>query len=249
TEAVRKAPYSVLLLDELEKAHPDIFNILLQVMDYGTLTDNTGRKTDFSNVILIMTSNAGAFEMSKRSLGFKQGAYEDSAKKALQAVEQLFAPEFRNRLDAMVPFHNLSEDLMLNIVDKFLSELEKTLSERKVKLALTEEARRWLAKKGYDPSMGARPLRRLIREKVEDALATELLFGFLKKGGTALFEVEGEELVLRKGEEELPGDIEDNPPKEAEPQKEEKEVKKVRRKRTSKSSKAKEMNDSQETKE
>ncbi|MBO4334474.1 MAG: AAA family ATPase, partial [Desulfovibrio sp.] len=189
TEAVRKAPYSVVLLDELEKAHPDIFNILLQVMDYGTLTDNTGRKTDFSNVILIMTSNAGAFEMSKRSLGFSQSAYEDSAKKALHAVEELFSPEFRNRLDALVPFHNLTQAMMQRIVDKFLKEMFKPLSARHVTLEVDDEARSWLAKKGYDPAMGARPLRRLMREKVEDALAQELLFGQLKKGGCAHFAV------------------------------------------------------------
>ncbi|MCR5813661.1 MAG: ATP-dependent Clp protease ATP-binding subunit ClpA [Desulfovibrio sp.] len=187
TEAVRKAPYSVVLLDELEKAHPDIFNILLQVMDYGTLTDNTGRKTDFSNVILIMTSNAGAFEMGKRSLGFGQNAYEDSAKKALHAVEQLFSPEFRNRLDALVPFHNLTQEMMQCIVDKFVKEMHKPLRARHVTLAIDDQARGWLAKKGYDPAMGARPLRRLIREKLEDALAQEMLFGQLKKGGCAHF--------------------------------------------------------------
>ena len=196
TEAVRKSPYSVVLLDELEKAHPDIFNILLQVMDYGTLTDNTGRKTDFSNVILIMTSNAGAFEMSKRSLGFGQGQYEDAAKKALHAVETLFSPEFRNRLDALVPFHSLTEDMMCHIVDKFLKEMKSHLKKRHVSLELTDAALRWLAKKGYDPSMGARPLRRLIREKVEDALANEILFGFLKRGGSARFDVKDDTLIL-----------------------------------------------------
>ncbi|MBR4742205.1 MAG: AAA family ATPase, partial [Desulfovibrio sp.] len=188
TEAVRKAPYSVLLLDELEKAHPDIFNILLQVMDYGTLTDNTGRKTDFSNVILIMTSNAGAFEMTKHSLGFGQAKYEDSAQKALDAVEKLFSPEFRNRLDALVPFHNLTEDLMLNIVDKFLAELAEALSKRHVRLECNQQVKQWLAKKGYDPTMGARPLRRLIRNELEDRLSTEILFGKLKEGGVAQFE-------------------------------------------------------------
>ena len=204
TEAVRKAPYSVVLLDELEKAHPDIFNILLQVMDYGTLTDNTGRKTDFSHVILIMTSNAGAFEMSKRSLGFSQNAYEDSAKKALHAVEQLFSPEFRNRLDALVPFHNLTQEMMLSIVDKFLKEMHKPLHVRHVTLKVDDDARQWLAKKGYDPAMGARPLRRLIREKVEDALAQELLFGDLKKGGCARFYV-GKVREDEKGEKD--GDL------------------------------------------
>ncbi|MCR4667615.1 MAG: ATP-dependent Clp protease ATP-binding subunit ClpA [Desulfovibrio sp.] len=197
TEAVRKSPYSVVLLDELEKAHPDIFNILLQVMDYGTLTDNTGRKTDFSNVILIMTSNAGAFEMSKRSLGFGQGQYEDQSKKALHVVENLFSPEFRNRLDALVPFHSLTEDMMCHIVDKFLNEMKEHMKSRHTYLDFSEEALLWLAKKGYDPSMGARPLRRLIREKVEDPLAGEILFGALKHGGTAQFILEKDELSLR----------------------------------------------------
>lgn len=185
TEAVRKAPYSVVLLDEIEKAHPDIFNILLQVMDYGTLTDNTGRKTDFSNVILIMTSNAGAFEMSKSAIGFGEAAVNDASKKGLKAVERMFTPEFRNRLDAMVPFHSLTEEMMLNIVDKFLSEISNSLKQKKVDLIVGEKAREWLAKKGYDPAMGARPLRRLLRAEVEDKLACDLLFGSLKKGGEA----------------------------------------------------------------
>ena len=173
TEAVRKAPYSVVLLDEIEKAHPDIFNILLQVMDDATLTDNTGRKTDFSNVILIMTSNAGAFEM-------------------------LFTPEFRNRLDAMIPFKSLTSDMMLHIVDKFLAEIRASLAERHIELCLSENARDWLARHGFDPSMGARPLRRLLRNEVEDKLASALLFGSLQNGGTARLELEEDrdELVL-----------------------------------------------------
>ncbi|MBQ7456555.1 MAG: ATP-dependent Clp protease ATP-binding subunit ClpA [Desulfovibrio sp.] len=187
TEAVRKAPYAVVLLDELEKAHPDIFNILLQVMDYATLTDNTGRKTDFSNVILIMTSNAGAFEMGKRAVGFGQGAIDDAAKKSLHAVEQLFSPEFRNRLDALVPFNSLSSSMMRSVVEKFLSELTKHVRARNVNLRFDDAALDWLATKGYDPQMGARPLRRLIRERVEDVLAESLLFGDLKKGGEACF--------------------------------------------------------------
>ncbi len=192
TEAVRKAPYSLVLLDEMEKAHPDVFNILLQVMDYATLTDNTGRKTDFSNVILIMTSNAGAFEMSKASLGFGQGGrHDDAAGKALKAVENLFTPEFRNRLDAMVPFHSLTEDMMLHIVNKFLGEIRASLDGKNVTLHVTDKARRWMAKNGFDPAMGARPLRRLIRTEVEDRLAHELLFGELKKGGVATIGVEG----------------------------------------------------------
>lgn len=185
TEAVRKAPYSVVLLDEVEKAHPDIYNILLQVMDYGTLTDNTGRKTDFSNTILILTSNAGAFEMSKSSIGFGDAKQLDASAKGLKAVERIFSPEFRNRLDALVPFRSLDESMMLNIVDKFISQIKKTLVGRKVELTLTDEAREWLAKEGFDPAMGARPMRRLLRAEVEDKLAAELLFGALKKGGKA----------------------------------------------------------------
>ncbi|MDE5879300.1 MAG: AAA family ATPase, partial [Desulfovibrio sp.] len=196
TEAVRKAPYSVILLDEVEKAHPDIFNVLLQVMDYGTLTDNSGRKTDFSNAILIMTSNAGAFEMSGAPLGFGGGAPKDAAHKGLKAVERLFAPEFRNRLDALVPFHSLTEPMMLRIVDKFLDEIRTSLAERKVELRVSEPARHWLAKHGFDPAMGARPLRRLLRSEVEDKLATELLFGFLKKGGVVRLGLKDDALTL-----------------------------------------------------
>lgn len=198
TEAVRKAPYSVVLLDEIEKAHPDIFNILLQVMDDATLTDNTGRKTDFSNVILIMTSNAGAFEMNKASVGFGQSKPGDAASKALKAVEGLFTPEFRNRLDAMIPFKSLTSDMMLHIVDKFLAEIRASLAERHVELCLSSSARDWLARNGFDPSMGARPLRRLLRNEVEDKLASALLFGSLQNGGTARLELEEDrdELVL-----------------------------------------------------
>ena len=185
TEAVRKTPHCVLLLDEIEKAHPDIFNILLQVMDYATLTDNTGRKTDFRNVVLIMTSNAGAFEMGARSLGFaSSGTLGDAAAKGRKAVEKLFAPEFRNRLDAMVPFDNLSKDVMGRIVDTFTRQLVDALKEKRVALVLTGNGREWLAEKGYDPAFGARPLARIIREKLEDELASEVLFGKLAGGGT-----------------------------------------------------------------
>jgi len=196
TEAVRKAPYSVVLLDEVEKAHPDIFNVLLQVMDYATLTDNTGRKTDFSNVILIMTSNAGAFEMSRPAMGFGGTAPHDAAHKGLKAVENTFSPEFRNRLDAMVPFSSLSEPMMLRIVDKFVAEIRTSLEHRGVTLALADSARKWLARKGFDPAMGARPLRRLLRTELEDRLAHELLFGTLKKGGTAKLGLKDDQLVL-----------------------------------------------------
>ena len=197
TEAVRKAPYSVVLLDEIEKAHPDIFNILLQVMDYGTLTDNSGRKTDFSHTVLIMTSNAGTFEMSKASIGFGKAAPEDAARKALGAVERLFTPEFRNRLDAMIPFRALTPAMMQRIVDKFLREIGNSLAEQQVTLASTPRARAWLAEKGYDPAMGARPLRRLLRSRVEDALAGELLFGRLRHGGLVRLGVKDNELVLQ----------------------------------------------------
>lgn len=196
TEAVRKAPYSVVLFDEIEKAHPDIFNILLQVMDYGTLTDNTGRKTDFSNVIIIMTSNAGAFDMSRASIGFGGNGLEESAGKALKAVENMFAPEFRNRLDALVPFHGLTEEMMLRIVDKFMGEIKTNLAAKKVELAVSEKAKRWLANRGFDPKMGARPLRRLLRTELEDKLAYELLFGALKKGGKARLSVRDDALQI-----------------------------------------------------
>lgn len=196
TEAVRKSPYSVVLLDEIEKAHPDIFNILLQVMDYATLTDNTGRKTDFSNTIIIMTSNAGAFEMSRSSIGFGEATIEGAAQKGLDAVEKLFAPEFRNRLDALVPFHSLSHEMMLRIVNKFMDEVKNNLVERKVSLEVTDAALNWLADNGFDPAMGARPLRRLIRTKVEDQLAHELLFGALKKGGKVKIELADDTLNI-----------------------------------------------------
>ena len=146
TEAVRKAPYSVVLLDEVEKAHPDIFNVLLQVMDYATLTDNTGRKTDFSHVILIMTSNAGAFDMSRPAMGFGGASRQDAAHKGLKAVENTFSPEFRNRLDALVPFGSLTEDMMLRIVDKFVGEITHSLEQRNVQLDLSTSARQWLAR-------------------------------------------------------------------------------------------------------
>ncbi len=196
TEAVRKAPYSVVLLDEVEKAHPDIFNVLLQVMDYATLTDNTGRKTDFSHVILIMTSNAGAFDMSRPAMGFGGTTRQDAAHKGLKAVENTFSPEFRNRLDALVPFGSLTEEMMLRIVDKFMVEITHSLEQRHVSLELGQKARQWLARKGFDPTMGARPLRRLLRTELEDRLAHELLFGSLAKGGSARLDLVDDALVL-----------------------------------------------------
>ncbi len=187
TEAIRKTPYTVLLLDEVEKAHEDIFNVLLQVMDYATLTDNTGRKADFRNVVLIMTSNAGAREMDAKSIGFAgagNAALTDAVSKGLKAVERIFSPEFRNRLDALVPFSGLAPETMAAIVDKFILELSAGLAERKVQLSLTGAARQRLAEKGFDPAFGARPLRRVIRTAIEDELARLILFGGLEKGGS-----------------------------------------------------------------
>jgi len=179
TDAVIKQPYAVLLLDEIEKAHPDLFSILLQVMDHGSLTDNNGKKADFRNVVLIMTSNAGAREMSANPIGF--GKEEGGSSR--QAVEQTFSPEFRNRLDATIPFHSLGEQTMLKIVDKFLDQLGDRLSERNIKLVVSSAARADLARRGYDPRFGARPLGRLIQIEVSDAIAQEILFGALQTGG------------------------------------------------------------------
>ncbi|HID97650.1 MAG TPA: ATP-dependent Clp protease ATP-binding subunit ClpA [Thermodesulfobacteriaceae bacterium] len=182
TEAIRKHPYSVLLLDEIEKAHPDLFNILLQVMDYASLTDNTGRKTDFRHVILIMTSNAGAREMEGRTIGFGPQV-DDRKHKGTEAVKQLFSPEFRNRLDAIVPFGHLTESTMVKIVDKLLDEIKMQLASRKIKLTVTAPARKWLSEKGYDPQFGARPLARLIQDEIKDPLADAILFNGLSRGG------------------------------------------------------------------
>jgi ATP-dependent Clp protease ATP-binding subunit ClpA len=192
-DAVRTHPYSVVLLDEIEKAHGDIYNILLQVMDHATLTDNTGRKADFRNVVLILTSNAGSREMSAKSIGFAEGAAGESQDAALRrvaegksraAIERVFTPEFRNRLDAIVTFKSLSPDVMETIVEKFILQLEAQLAERRVAITLTPDARAWLAVKGWDPVFGARPLARVIQRDVRDPLTEELLFGRLEHGGT-----------------------------------------------------------------
>lgn len=190
TDAIRKHPYCVLLLDEIEKAHPDIFSILLQVMDHSTLTDNAGRKADFRNVILIMTTNAGAREMSERPIGFMT----DNKGKDQKALKNLFAPEFRNRLDGIITFNSLDMVLMEKIVDKMINELQTQLAEKKVIISLTPAARTWLAKKGYDPAYGARPLRRLVMQKIGDVLAEEILFGMLTKGGQAKIGIKKNEL-------------------------------------------------------
>ena len=180
TDSINKHPHAVLLLDEVEKAHPDVFNLLLQVMDHGTLTDTNGRKTDFRNVILIMTTNAGAQMMSRRSMGFTEQSHETDG---MEEIKRLFAPEFRNRLDGIIQFKPLDERTISNVVDKFIIELEHQLDEKRVTLQVDETARKWLAVKGYDPKMGARPMARVIQEHMKRVLADELLFGRLAKGG------------------------------------------------------------------
>ncbi|HEX9627075.1 MAG TPA: ATP-dependent Clp protease ATP-binding subunit ClpA [Acidiferrobacterales bacterium] len=190
TDAVSKHPHAVLLLDEIEKAHPDVFNLLLQVMDHGTLTDNNGRKADFRNIIIVMTTNAGAERISRSSMGFTQ---QDHTGDDVEAIKKMFSPEFRNRLDAVIPFKALDEQTITHVVDKFVLELEAQLEERKVEVEIDESARRWLAKHGYDPAMGARPMARLIREKIKKPLADELLFGRLADGGQVrVIEKDGE---------------------------------------------------------
>src|SRR5204863_2239151 len=195
-DAVRTHPYSVLLLDEIEKAHPDIFNILLQVMDHATLTDNTGRKADFRHVVLVMTSNAGSREMSARSVGFADSGDGMAASKAKAAVERLFSPEFRNRLDAIVTFRSLTPAVMESIVEKFVLQLEVQLAERHVAIALTPEARAWLGTKGYDPVFGARPLGRVVQKEVRDPLTDEILFGKLEHGGTVTIGAADDQLTF-----------------------------------------------------
>ena len=180
TEAITKKPHAVLLLDEIEKAHPDIFNILLQVMDHGTLTDNNGRKADFRNVIIIMTTNAGAESLTKRSMGFTDSK---AAGDEMADIKRMFTPEFRNRIDATISFRALDEEIILRVVDKFLMQLEEQLHEKKVEAIFTEKLRKFLGKKGFDPQMGARPMSRLIQDMIRKALADELLFGRLVNGG------------------------------------------------------------------
>lgn len=193
TDAVTKHPHSVVLLDEIEKAHPDVFNLLLQVMDHGVLTDNNGRKADFRNVILVMTTNAGAESISRRSIGF---THQDHSSDALEAINRMFSPEFRNRLDAIVPFEPLGEDVILTVVDKFLTELQGQLDEKQVNLSVDDEARLWLVEKGYDRTMGARPMARVIQEHIKKPLAEMILFGDLKKGGQARVQLKPDRSTL-----------------------------------------------------
>ena len=194
TDVVSKNPHSVILLDEVEKAHPDMFNLLLQVMDYGKLTDGQGRTVDFRNVVLIMTSNAGAAEMSKPALGFAREGRIDADK---DAVKQFFTPEFRNRLDAVVPFNRLGKESVGLVVEKFISQIEKQLSERAVFIELDDAAKSWLGDKGYDPLMGARPLERVIQDNISQALADEILFGELEHGGNVKVSVEDDKIVFK----------------------------------------------------
>ncbi len=195
-DAVRQHPYSVVLLDEIEKAHPDLYNILLQVMDHATLTDNMGRKADFRQVILIMTSNAGSREMSQGAIGFQKDMAQETGRKGSKALERYFNPEFRNRLDAIITFKPLTHEVMETIVDKFIVQLEAQLQERQVLITLTPEARAWLARKGHDPVMGARPLARLIQAEVRDPLTDEILFGRLEHGGTVTIGLVDEKLTF-----------------------------------------------------
>jgi len=189
TEAISKKPHAVLLLDEIEKAHPDVFNVLLQVMDHGTLTDNNGRKADFRNVIIVMTTNAGAETMNKSTIGFTNSREQGDE---MGDIKRLFTPEFRNRLDAIVSFRALDEEIILRVVDKFLLQLESQLAEKKVEVTFTDELRKHLGKKGFDPLMGARPMQRLIQDTIRRALADELLFGRLVDGGRLRVDIDAD---------------------------------------------------------
>ena len=193
TDAVDQNPHAVLLLDEIEKAHPDVFNVLLQIMDYGKLTDHNSKTVDFRNVILIMTTNAGAADLAKPAIGF---ARNERSGEDEEAINRLFTPEFRNRLDSVIPFANLPPEVVGRVVDKFIMQLEEQLADRRVTIALSEGARNWLAKKGYDPNFGARPLGRLIQEKIKQPLSEELLFGKLSKGGAVTVDEKDDELAF-----------------------------------------------------
>ena len=194
TDSINKHPHAVLLLDEIEKAHPDVFNLLLQVMDHGTLTDNNGRKADFRNVIIIMTTNAGAVQSARNSMGFTK---QDHASDDMQAIQKMFTPEFRNRLDSIVRFNPLGVDVIAKVVDKELLEVERQLLEKDVQLNIDKQAREWIAEQGFDEAMGARPLARLIQSEIKRGLADELLFGELQQGGTVNITVVDSELDFR----------------------------------------------------
>ena len=193
TDAILKTPHAVVLLDEIEKAHPDVFNLLLQVMDHGTLTDNNGRKVDFRNVIVVMTTNAGAEAMQRPSMGFTLQNHQTDV---METIKRAFSPEFRNRLDAIVQFKPLDAATILHVVDKFLTQLEVQLETKRVALTVSDEARAWLAERGYDPQMGARPMSRVIQDQIKRPLADEILFGRLTEGGRVRVEVQDERLTL-----------------------------------------------------
>ncbi|MDP2265393.1 MAG: AAA family ATPase, partial [Thiobacillus sp.] len=201
TEAVTKHPYAVILLDEVEKAHPDIFNVLLQVMDHGTLTDTNGRKADFRNVVLVMTTNAGAEMLNKSNIGFSNSRESGDE---MGEIKRMFTPEFRNRLDAIIPFASLTEPVILQVVDKFLMQLEEQLHEKKVEAVFTDELKAYLAKHGFDPLMGARPMARLIQDTIRKALADELLFGKLAHGGRVTIAMDADDKVSLEFEEAVP---------------------------------------------
>ncbi len=201
TEAVSKSPHAVLLLDEIEKAHGDVFNILLQVMDHGTLTDTNGKVADFRQVTVLMTSNVGAREMSGRTVGFGSGGDHRLDAEGQQAYERFFSPEFRNRLDARLQFNALTPEVMELIVDKFIAELRAQLVQKKVKIELADPGRTLLAELGYDPAFGARPLARVIEDRVKRPLTDEILFGALEGGGKVTVDATGGEIVLRYNED------------------------------------------------
>lgn len=215
TEAVTKQPHCVLLLDEIEKAHPDVYNILLQVMDHGTLTDNNGRKADFRNVIIIMTTNAGAEALSKSTIGF---ANKRESGDEMEAIKRLFTPEFRNRLDAIIPFASLSREIIMRVVDKFLLQLEQQLHEKRVEISFTDPLREHLAAKGFDPAMGARPMHRLIQDTIRRALADELLFGRLTSGGVVTVDLDADGAVILVFDDKDSGKAADGHPEPQHPE-------------------------------
>ena len=193
TDAISKNPYSILLLDEIEKAHPDVYNLLLQIMDHGVLTDSNGRKTDFRNILIVMTTNAGAQEMSRASIGFTR---QDHTSDSSTAINKLFTPEFRNRLDSIIQFSALDQYAISRVVDKLIVELELKLERKNVTLEVTSEARTWIAENGYDAKMGARPLARVIQKFIHKPLADELLFGKLMTGGSIFIDTNASGLKL-----------------------------------------------------
>ncbi|MCK4866206.1 MAG: ATP-dependent Clp protease ATP-binding subunit ClpA [Gammaproteobacteria bacterium] len=204
TEEINKHPHAVLLLDEIEKAHPEVFNLLLQVMDHGTLTDNNGRKADFRNITIIMTTNAGAEQLSRSSMGFSS---QDHSSDGMESIKKAFSPEFRNRLDGIIQFKQLGQDMIARVVDKFIFEFEHQLEEKGVSLSIDDEVRTWLAIKGYDPVMGARPLTRVIQEHLKKPLAEDLLFGKLAKGGHVTVTVKDDELMFDTQSKNLPAKL------------------------------------------